>query len=303
MLLEKILDSSKYVNSNSSYVKINYEKLDDFCKDINIDTTHYLSFNPFNILDLDTKDIIKLLMYYHSVGFCYWGNPKWNVVIDDREYDGAYAMLYSLVNTFKSGIKIVDEDMFKTIVKSDNEIPLIDKRIRNIKLLNNYFENNDFYNDISNINIDKDLFLYIINNFSYLEDESIYKDKEVYFYKLAQLLTSDILHIMNIKENKEIDCSNIIGCADYKIPQVLRGLDILEFNNELSSLVDSGTVLEKDSDMEIEIRANTLVVIDYIYNKLNKKYERIYINDYIWLQGQDKNKINNLYHLTKTSKY
>ena len=50
--------------------------------------------------------------------------------------------------------------------------------------------------------------------------------------------------------------------------------------------------IEENSDMEIEIRANDLVVIDYIYKKLDGKVCRMDINDYIWLLGQDKSKIN-----------
>ena len=39
-----------------------------------------------------------------------------------------------------------------------------------------------------------------LQNFPNFKDERMYKGKTVYLYKLAQLLTSDILHIIEMKE-------------------------------------------------------------------------------------------------------
>jgi hypothetical protein len=123
------------------------------------------------------------------------------------------------------------------------------------------------------------------------------------FYKRAQLLTSDILHVREILENISVDYTHLAGCADYKIPQVMRCYGILDFDEELSNFVDNKIEIKKDSDMEIEIRANDIVVIDYIANKLDNKVSRIDINDYIWLLGQDKSKMVKYYHRTLTNKY
>ena len=53
------------------------------------------------------------------------------------------------------------------------------------------------------------------------------------------MLTSDILHIRELKENIRMDYSHLIGCADYKIPQVMRGLGILEYNDKLANIIDN----------------------------------------------------------------
>ena len=47
----------------------------------------------------------------------------------------------------------------------------------------------------------------------------------------------------------------------------------------------------------------TLKVIHYIYEKLGKKYDRMDINDFIWLLGQDKSKMIKPYHRTLTKHY
>lgn len=99
-------------------------------------------------------------------------------------------------------------------------------------------------------------------------DERTYDGTRIHIYKLAQLLTSDILHIREILENIKVDYSNLIGCADYKIPQTLRALGITEYNEELSNVIDTKQQINISSKYEVEIRASQIVVLDYIKSKL-----------------------------------
>ena len=78
---------------------------------------------------------------------------------------------------------------------------------------------------------------------------------------------------------------------------------LIEYSKELTEKVDNKIPIEKDSEQEIEIRAVDLAVIDYIYNKLDKKYAKININDFIWLLSQNKNEMKKNYHRTLTNKY
>ena len=135
------------------------------------------------------------------------------------------------------------------------------------------------------------------------EDTRTYDGKTIYFYKLAQLLTSDILHVIEIKEQRNVNYSNLVGCADYKIPQVMQGFGILEYDTELSSILETKTQIKENSEYEVEIRASMIVVVNYIYEQINKSIDRIDINDFIWSKGQDKTKKYKPYHLTRTTSY
>lgn len=136
------------------------------------------------------------------------------------------------------------------------------------------------------------LFIYDSMNFSFWGNP-----------KLAQLLISDILHVIEIKEQKSVNYSVLLGCADYKIPQVMRVFNILEYDDELSLLLDNKTEIDENSEYEIEIRASMIVVIDYIWEKVDKKIDRIDINYFIWSKGQDKTVVYKPYHLTRTISY
>jgi len=46
-----------------------------------------------------------------------------------------------------------------------------------------------------------------------------------------------------------------------------------------------------------------IIVINYLWNKINRNIDRIDINDFIWSKGQDKTKKYKSYHLTRTTSY
>lgn len=314
-MLDKILETNKFVVDNAKYVKINYNKIGELINELlEFENVHYLTKFPYPIYDMNTKDIINFLLIYNSIDFSFWGNPKWTIEVNEKKLDGGIALLHCIFNLFNgqdsSEVYRQLENMtigdFRKILKGNVDIPLLEERykiVTDIAKIVNLKMNGNFYNYIKNMNTDKEIFETIINNFSCFEDTRTYNGKTIYFYKLAQLLTSNILHVIKIKERKEVDYSNLLGCADYKIPQVMHGLGILEYNNELSLLLESKTEIAENSMYEVEIRASMIIVINYIYEQVNKSIDRIDINDFIWSKGQDKTKKYKPYHLTRTKSY
>ena len=56
--------------------------------------------------------------------------------------------------------------------------------------------------------------------------------------------------------------------ADYRVPQILRELNILKYSSTLSQLVDSEVELAYSSDYEVEIRALTIVAVEEILARI-----------------------------------
>jgi len=109
--------------------------------------------------------------------------------------------------------------------------------------------------------------------------------------------------MLEFKESIKVDYSHLVGCADYKIPQILRSYGILEYSDILSEIVDNGIEIIENNSFEVEIRASMIIVINYIYERINHSKYRIDINDFIWRKGQDKSLLFKLYHLTRTTSY
>lgn len=310
-MLENIIISCNYVSKNSKHVTINEEKLNLFVENIkDIKMNHWLSSSPFGLLDLSDETIINFLLIYESINFSFWGEPKWTIDTNIGKLDGSIALLYVLLQYVKESkstdFSSMSKKEFLKILKGNIKIPLFEKRFKIIKevsaIVNDKMQGN-FYQYIKDITSDIELFETIIANFPSFKDERLYNKQTIYFYKLAQLLTSDILHIKEQKEKIKVNYTHLVGCADYKIPQVLREFGILNYDNNLAKIVDNHSEISINSIYEVEIRANMITVINMINKKLNYKYCRIDINDFIYMQKNNKNFKMRPYHLTRCTNY
>ena len=309
-MLDKIKNSCKYVVENSEHVKIDYSKLDDFIANIDCNNLkNWLLYNPYNLLDLDIETLVNFLLVFESIDYSFWGQPKWTIETEDGLKDGSDALLYDMLKYAKKLENATFNDVsfneFRNILKGNIEIPFLEERYKTISEINeivNKKMSGNFYKYIKNITSDTELFNLIINNFESFKDERIYDGKVIYFYKLAQLLTSDILHLREEIEKITVDYSNLIGCADYKIPQVLRALGITKYDKELSYMVDNKKEIEISSKYEVEIRASQIFVLGYIKNRLNS-FKSVDINDFLFNYSKKLKNIVKPYHLCRNKNY
>ena len=309
-MLDKIKNSCKYVVENSEHVKIDYSKLDDFIDNIDCNNLkNWLLYNPYNLLDLDIETLVNFLLVFESIDYSFWGQPKWTIETEDGLKDGSDALLYDMLKYAKklgnATFNDVSFNEFRNILKGNIEIPFLEERYKTISEINeivNKKMSGNFYKYIKNITSDTELFNLIINNFESFKDERIYDGKVIYFYKLAQLLTSDILHLREEIEKITVDYSNLIGCADYKIPQVLRALGITKYDKELSYMVDNKKEIEISSKYEVEIRASQIFVLGYIKNRLNS-FKSVDINDFLFNYSKKLKNIVKPYHLCRNKNY
>ena len=309
-MFDKIRSSCKYVMDNSQYVSINYSKLDEFIKKIDCSKLeNWLLYNSYGLLKLNVETVVNFLLVFQSIDYSFWGDPKWTIETEEGLKDGSDALLYTMLKYVKktnnTDFSNVSFEEFKEILKGNVDIPLLNERYKTIvevsRVVNEKMGGN-FYQYIKNVTTDVDLFNIIIDNFSSFIDERSYDGVKIYIYKLAQLLTSDILHIREILENIKVDYSNLIGCADYKIPQTLRALGITEYNEELSGIIDAKKEIDISSKYEVEIRASQIVVLDYIKGKL-KNVNSIDVNDFFFIYSKKVKDIRKPYHLCRNTNY
>lgn len=309
-MLDKILESCKYVSENIEHIKINYDVLDSYIQNMNSSKLkHWLSSNPYDMFSLEVSDVVNLLLLIDSVNYSYWGNPKWTIDTNLGKKDGSDALLYLFLKYVKetntldfSKVTLLE---FRDMLKGNVDIPFLVDRYNTLVSVSSIVNdkmNGNFYKYVKDLTNDIDLFNLIIENFSSFKDERFYKGKTIYFYKLAQLLTSDILHIRETIEGIKADYSHLLGCADYKIPQTLRALNIISYDDELSYIVDNKILIKESSVYEVEIRASMMVVIDYIKNKLGN-VNSIDVNDYFFVASKSLKDNIKPYHLCRNKNY
>lgn len=308
-MLSKIIESNKYVIENAKFIQINKKEIEKFAnqiKDVNIQNWLYNS--PYKLLDENIETIITFLLYFEAIDFSFWGNPKWHIETINGVEDGSMALMYAMLRYMRENKSFnnLTKEKFKKYLQGNIDIPLFEERyqiIKNINKVVNEKMDGNFYNAVFKLTSDEELFSFIIDNFEDFKDVRTYQGKIIYFYKLAQLLTSDILHIREKKENIKVDYSHLVGCSDYKIPQGLRALNLVEYNKELAYIVDNKIEIKENSTYEVEIRATVIYVIDEIKKLLNNKINAIELNDYIWLMSKNKELPKRPYHLTRTTNY
>lgn len=313
---EQILNSIQFVVNNSKYVKIKEENIENAINLItNNEKKSWLNSDLLDLNKYSQNQIIMYLILCESLNFCYWDSDiKWKIEYKGEWYSGSFGLFYGISKAIQNGYDLLNVDYLEKITieqldeifKGTTSIPLLKERYEIIKQLVQELKNIDDLSKTLDSNNDIELLNNIINNFSNFNDISIYKGKKVYFFKRAILLVGDLIeNVKTIKEKVKND-NNMLGCADYKIPQVLRHLEILEYNEELTQIVDSKQQLKHDSEMEIEVRANMLYALELIKNKLHQKGIEInstQIDNTLWLLSKNKEFKAKPYHLTKTIYY
>lgn len=303
----------EYVVINSKYVKINNDKLEECIKALG--EPNYVHWSKELSLDLSEEKWILLAFIIESMNFCFWKKPKWKIEYSGEEMSGSNALFYSVIREVENNSEFLNidylynlgKDDFKKIFNSINgEIPLFEERYNNFREVIEYIKNNNFYDEIYSIKTDKDLLQYIVSNFSSFDDKSLYKGKTIHFNKRATLLTNDLFYLSNTIKSNIDNVNNLSGCADYGIPRTFRDYGILEYSSELADKVDNEIEIPHDSEMEIEIRANMLYVIEIIKEYFNEKgssINSVELDNLIWLIGKNNKNRKSVAHHTITIYY
>ncbi len=318
--MSKILETTKFVTENSDFVKINHERVIEFANGFDHGKAeHWLSAAPFDFSHFGDEEKLHFVIIFNALSFCYWGEPKWTIEYKDKKHDGAWGMILALGRGIEEGATLLDfeycsqiaKEDFAKVLRGNTEIPLFEERWKILREIGTSMVakyDGKAKNLIAEANGDaQKLVELIVQNIPSFSDTSLYKEKETYFYKRAQLLVADIYQIFDGQSFgalKNVD--QLTACADYKLPQILRKLGILEYTSMLAEKVDTKTEIAHNSPEEIEMRANTIWAVEFIKEEVRKRSPQILsfeVNDHLWLATQEKFDGDKPYHRTRTTAY
>ncbi|MCB9798261.1 hypothetical protein H6758_00880 [Candidatus Nomurabacteria bacterium] len=318
--MNEIVESCRFVAKHSEHVKIHSEKIQEFAEYFDHShIKHWIDDAPFDLKQLSREDRLHFLLVFNAISFSYWGEPKWKIVYNGDEVDGAYGMICAIARSVEKGIPILDpyflsqmsEEEFSRVLEGNVEIPLFQERyhiLQNVgKTLLEKFDGK-FSNVVEQAGGDAQKFLnLLVKHFPSFEDMSEYHGKQVFFFKRAQLLIADIYQAFSdFQYGKWGNIDMLTACADYKLPFVMRRLGILSYSDSLTKKIDGRVELVHGSQEEVELRACTIWAVEMIKKQVQKKIpevDSIHVNDHIWVLGQEKYKDDKPYHLTRTIAY
>lgn len=294
-----IVTSTAFVVNQAKYVRINQKALESFCEELPQDLAmcKWYEHTPFPLFDMDEKRRVHLMLAFNALSFSYWIDEQnyWHISGYDR---GSWSLVAALLRAEEEGINILDCSVQKELTKSqlehvlrgEGELPLIDERLAIIREVGKIVSKK-YDNDLRNMlhaDAPKTLAT-IIREFTLFNDCAHYKNQTIYFYKRAQALVAS-LDLPNTNK--------LTALADYILPRRLRDKNILIYESPLAQLIDNRTPIPRESEYEIEIRAATIQVVEYIKTRTGISAQAI--NDYLWLTGDTST---SEIHRTRTTAY
>lgn len=301
MLQQDRLKQIEYVVSNAKYVKLNKQKLNEWCNNMKNNIKYEHQWKKYQ-KNFSEKEIILLSFLIESMNFCFWKEP----IFKYKNTKKSEAMCTLFIEAAIKNKKILDIKYLMNLTYDDlkeifqMEEGNLKKRynslIYTVKKINN---TKNFFQNLFNIKTTEELYKYI-TSFENFNDISIYKDKEIYFYKRATLLINDLFELSTTIRSNIKNIDSVLGCADYIIPKGLCKEGILEYNEILSRMINNNIEVQANSEYEIEIRAFTLYVIEYVKNKIDKSMNSAMWDNIIWNSFRGKGGIS---HRTDTIFY
>jgi hypothetical protein len=323
-----ILEDVQWVVERSRHVRIDDERLARFCESVEPGQLMLPDWRIQVVPEWRDERLVEFFFLFNSVNFCYWGEPKWTVEFRGRQYDGAYGMMAALTRALvDDGLPLLDgaflvgitPEVFGYILRGNVPIPLEEERLdiwhQVGPVLCSQFSGR-WYQVVERAGGSAvQLVNLLVNHFPSFDDAALFDGRSIAFYKRAQLAVGMVFQAYGGQARRSQlpspsayfdDFDQLTVYADYKLPQVLRSLGILVYDNDLASLVDNLTHLPAGGRMEVEIRAATVWAGELMLRQLVPRAPTItanHIDFSLWEAGQKEPPGVRPYHRTLTTAY
>ena len=109
----------------------------------------------------------------------------------------------------------------------------------------------------------------VVAHFPPFRDAALYRGRQVFFYKRAQIFVGDLYGAFGGDGlGAFADIAALTMFADYRVPVVLRQLGILRYSPQLAEAVAAGKQLAAGSDEEVEIRGCSIAAVEALRDAL-----------------------------------
>ncbi|MDQ2884561.1 MAG: queuosine salvage family protein [Chloroflexota bacterium] len=268
-----------------------------------------------------TQRTANWLLVLDALNFCFWAEkkqPRWSIDYKGETLNGYWAEAAALTRAVEEGLPLWDAQYLSTIstetvahiFRGTQTIPLLQQRVENaqeagrilLQMYDGQFVHALEQAEGSAIRLVQQL----IAHFPSFRDVDTYHGREVRFFKRAQICVADLAAAFHGKQwGTFTDLDQLTIYADYKLPQVLRHYNVLEYHSGLAERVDAGSELAAGSVEEIEIRACTIWACELLRRALLQhgcSMTNAAIDQRLWLLGQNGAAMRP-YHRTRTIYY
>jgi hypothetical protein len=123
----------------------------------------------------------------------------------------------------------------------------------------------------------------LLGGWNAFADVSRYEDREVPFFKRAQIAAAD-LQLAGVAVLRERE--RLTAFADNLVPHVLRLDGILALDESLRAAIEAGELLEHGSAPEVELRACAVHAIELLADATDRRLSPVDIDYTLWNRGR-----------------
>lgn len=313
-----VLKTTAYVVEHARAVQIDHAALDRAADSLAEKEIAPPAWNYALHFHDGTPRTVNYLFLLDALNFCFWGNPKWHIDFRGQHLDGYWALAASLTRAAQTNPDFLNANYLARItpqqladaLRGDGEIPLFTDRWRNVRELGTVLKNlwaGEAARCVECAERDAPRLAQIIaENFASFNDSTVYDQREVRFFKRAQILVADLWGAFAGKDWGEFDnIDELTAFADYKLPQILRAWGILKYAPSLAAKIDAQIELAKDSPAEIEIRAAMLWAVEFLRAALARRGRKLWSMQVDWILWDASHSLEEMkpYHRVRTIFY
>jgi len=318
-----VVASLEPVIRNARFVKFDLEAVKKQAAELSPEQLAPANWKFPHYIDEDSKRTMDFFMVANSINFLFF-NPdngdKYKTEFNGKEYTGADGMIAGLKRAMQEGIPILDANFLAQVSRQEMahifrgnfELPLLDERMAIFHEVGTVL-NEKYGGSFSNLveqsggkafDGGNGIVERLTADFPSFRDTS---PEGHVFNKRAQLAVG-MLH-SRLEGSGLFHCPDVADLtvfADYQLPRGLRNMGILQYDSQLAEKVDNGQKIPRDSQMEQEMRAFTIVGAELLREELQKRPEHSALDargldSFLWSAArQDKN---SKPHVTVTTAY
>jgi hypothetical protein len=293
-----VLDSTRAVVEQATQVRIDDAAIERWARDVAPRDLKGHDVELYGYLAGNEAKLANIILLIDALNFCFWSSDPIRVEWRGRTYErfGAFFVSVILAAHGEPGwydprfwLDVSAEDI-RAALGGRGELLLMDERVHIIRetartLLDRF--DGQFIHAIESVSFRAwPLAVLLMTEFDSFRDVANYRGGVVYFMKRAQICALDIAVARQVHEQGALSgLDELTAFADYRVPQILRHLGILELTPELAAMVDSETELATGGVGEVEIRAASIQAVDRMVRRLQdtgKPASAWQVDVYLW---------------------
>ena len=275
-----LLEEAGEVAARSRLVAINEPAVREIARRLVRDDMVLSPWEPERHFFDGTYRTVHYLLVLHALSFRLW-SPDWTVEYKGRTCSGYWALVASLRRAFGDGVAIwnakglarMSEVELGYLLRGTDQAPHLEERVAVLRELGSILQERyagDFTAGVKEAaGSALDLVAQIAEVFPFFRDEGVYQRRAVRFHQAAQSFVASLHWAFGAARwGRFKDLHSLTAPADHRLPQVLRGLDVLRYNADLARAVDGCTPLQAGGPAEIEIRACAVWAVELLRREM-----------------------------------